>query len=350
MASQWGEYARAGYTTVAAMGVTAPGEEAVRQYQEASRLERSPVRTLAYGLPHQMSATDTPDAPTTQAGVIGIKFWVDGSPFAGGAAFEEPYENTELTRERLHLGEDHLAPLNHDVEYLAEQFADYHARGYQIAVHVQGERAVDTALAAAEMALGEEGLAGDHRFRLEHNALISPEQLVRAQEMGMTVSFFVDHVYFYGHALPDLVGDERVARYMPLKSALEAGHRITVHTDNPATPVDPFRAMRTARARSARTGETVIAPDQALSPIEALRAMTIDAAWQLQLEEETGSLAVGKSADLVQLSANPLEVSDDELAGIEVRATWLAGAPTDHRTLNANTFWLGLTALWNSWF
>lgn len=343
LAMQWSRYAKAGYTTVAAMGVTANGQNPMRAVQDVSRMAHIPVRTVIYALPKQLEMDRKPDKSNVQAGVIGVKFWMDGSPFAGGAAFQDPYENSKLVLQGLHLGENHLAQLNYDEESFERAFSKYHQLGYQIAVHTQGERAIDLVLDTAEKVLRRNPRT-DHRYRLEHNALITKKQLVRAHSLGFTPSFFIDHIYYYGHALPDIIGQQRTSRYMPLKTAINSGHRVTLHSDNPATPVDPFRVMRTARQREARSDKSLIGHNERLTPYEALRAMTIDAAWQLQLENETGSFLPGKSADLLLLSGNPLITPDSELHNIEVQETWLRGVPAEKREVNINAVALGWAA------
>ncbi len=326
------DYARAGYTTLGVTGPVGTADEPLgllaRQYRDHS----PPVQLSVYATPDQIAPDRIPDAATTPAGVIGVKFWMDGSPYAGGAALAEPYTDSPLTRERLHLPRGHTGNVNYGEDDFEALFAAYHQRGFQIAIHAQGERAIDRALDVAQRVLQKHPRA-DHRHRLEHNALITKEQLARAHQLGMTPSFFVDHITFYGHRLPDLVGEARTRRYMPLRNALEAGHRISLHTDTPATPIGPFRAFKAAVSRQARTGGAVLAPDQRLTRQEALSAMTIDAAWQLGLEAERGTLEIGKAADLVRLSANPLTANVDALDQITVRATWVAGQRTDTRTL-----------------
>ena len=111
---------------------------------------------------------------------------------------------------------------------------------------------------------------------------------------------------------------------MPIGSALACGHRVSLHADSPMFPPEPFRLMRTAVTRRARGGER-IAQDQAISAEQALRAITIDAAWQLFAEDRVGSLRVGKFADLTVVDRNPLSVDPDELDQISVLETWLDG-------------------------
>jgi len=349
LARQYQKFARAGYTTVGIVGPVGRAADPIGTMQYIANQPDTAIRTLIYALPHQLSQgidgiANSPQKSTVPGGVVGVKFWMDGSPFAGGAAFAEPYEDTALVRDRLHLGPSHMSSLNFTEQEFEAAYQKFHALGYQIAVHVQGERAVEQVLDVTERVLAENPRP-DHRHRLEHNALITKTQLQRALQLGITTSFFVDHIYFYGHALPDLVGAKRTARYMPIKAALTAGHKITVHTDNPSSPIGPLRAMQTLRARKARTSGTVIGPDQSLSPTEALEAMTINAAWQLGIENETGSLKSGKSADLLILSANPLETPDEELQDIIVVGTWIKGQPADTRSLTPTTFKTGFSLM-----
>ena len=322
-------YARAGFTTIAAAGLVGNTPAPVALMKRLAAHTQAPVQVSLYGLPHQLPDRGGPEAATLPAALIGVKFWMDGSPYAGGAAFAEPYETSELTTHRLHLHPGHMGPINYDADTFADLFEQYHTRGYQVAVHVQGERAADRVLDTVEAVLARHPRA-DHRHRLEHNALITKAQLARAASLGMTTSFFVDHVTFYGHRLPELVG-ERTNRYMPVKSALEAGLKVSLHSDNPATPIGPLRTLKAAVTRQPRRGGPKVAAHEAISREAALRAMTIDAAWQLGLEGERGSLEAGKAADLVLMSENPLTADLDRLDGIEVIDTWIAGRRVDTR-------------------
>ena len=100
--------------------------------------------------------------------------------------------------------------------------------------------------------------------------------------------------------------------------------RISLHNDPPVTPEEPLRNISVAVTRTAPSGR-VLAPEERLTVEQAIRAQTIDAAWQLFSDNEIGSLEVGKYADMVVLSADPRTVPPEDIAGLEVRATLLAG-------------------------
>lgn len=345
---QYAAYAKAGYTTVGALGPSGNTQNPVGMMRRLANFGTPPVRMVVYALPGQIADENLQPGTTNTARTFtlrGVKFWMDGSPYAGGAAFAEPYEDTPLTRERLHLHPPHTGKMNYSPQDFEAAFLRFHEQGYHIAIHVQGELAIDRALDAAEKALAAHPWP-DHRHRLEHNALITPAQMKRAQALGLTLSFFVDHIYFYGTRLPELVGT-RTQRYMPLGTAIRAGHRVTFHTDNPATPIGPFRAMRTAITRLPQGSDTPINMENALSREDALKALTTNAAWQLGLEDEVGSLTPGKLADLVILNDNPATIAAENLTDIEVQETWIGGKKVDTRPATLTNAKLVLNVLRN---
>jgi predicted amidohydrolase YtcJ len=154
---------------------------------------------------------------------------------------------------------------------------------------------------------------------------IRPEQLVRAHDLGVTCSLFVDQIHYWGDVIVDgLFGPEHGERWMPCGSAVKTGMRISLHNDPPVTPEEPLRNISVAVTRTAPSGR-VLAPGERLTVEQAIRAQTVDAAWQLFADDVVGSLEVGKYADMVVLSADPRTVPPEKIADLEVRATFLAG-------------------------
>ena len=342
---QFARYAKAGYTTVAAVGLVGNDADPAALVKRRASAKHAPVQMSVYALPTQLSPQNRPENTAGAGAVIGVKFWMDGSPYVGGAATDAPYENTPLTLERLHLSENHEGQLMIDAAEYEAQFTDYHTRGFQIATHVQGEKAVERVLNVAERVLKKHPRP-DHRHRLEHNALITAAQLERAKALGFTTSFFIDHIRYYGGKLPALFGAERTERYMPIGTALKAGHKVTVHGDHPATPIGSLQTLHTMIARTPVKGDNTapIGVGEKLSREDALKAMTINAAWQLGLEGLRGSITVGKQADFAILSANPLTVPVDDIPHIVVLGTWIKGQPVDTRTVTSTNAAL----LWNT--
>jgi predicted amidohydrolase YtcJ len=100
--------------------------------------------------------------------------------------------------------------------------------------------------------------------------------------------------------------------------------RISLHNDPPVTPEEPLRNISVAVTRVAPSGR-VIGPEERITVEQAIRAQTIDAAWQLFSDDIIGSLEIGKYADMVVLSADPRAVPPEQIADLEIKATYLAG-------------------------
>ena len=254
---------------------------------------------------------------------IGIKIWVDGSPWIGNVDLSFPYLDTDATRS-IGVVPGSCGHANYTREQLTEIVGAYFPLGWQMACHVQGDAGVDTILDVYAQAL-QDNPRDDHRLRLEHVGAISNAQLQRAHDLGITCSLFVDQIHYWGDILVDgLFGPEHGSRWMPAGSAVATGMRISLHNDPPVTPEEPLRNISVAATRVAPSGR-VLAPEERLTVEQAIRAQTLDAAWQLFADDVIGSLEVGKYADLVVLSADPRAVPPETIADLEVRATYLAG-------------------------
>ncbi|MBO6825588.1 MAG: amidohydrolase [Sneathiella sp.] len=339
---QYKKYAKAGYTTIGVTGAVGRLTDPVASLRKISREDISPLRTFVYLLPNQVEAH--PLGGDDRFKVLGLKLWLDGSPFTGGAAFEDGYHDSELTKHRLGIPHTHRGDLNYTLNDLRKIIPSYHAKGYQIALHVQGERAIEEALTIFEEVQKTAPTPG-LRHRLEHNALITADQLDRAKALNMSTGFFVDHVYFYGDALPHLIGPERTARYMPVKTALEKNIAVSLHGDHPATPVNAIRVMKTATQRLSKSGKTLTAADQAITAEQALFAMTIGGAMQLGQQEKIGSIKKGKLADFTLFNKSPLLSLKNKSDDLLVVKTWKAGQETDVHALTWEHIKLGLSAL-----
>ena len=282
------------------------------------------VRLRTYEVSNaQMSTAATPGQGDDMLRQVGIKIWVDGSPWVGNIALSFPYLDTAATR-AIGVTPGSCGCANYTAEQLTEIVSAYFPLGWQMACHVQGDAGVDTILDVYEEAL-RRNPRDDHRLRLEHVGAIRPDQLQRAADLGVTCSIFVDQIHYWGDIIVDgLFGEERGSRWMPAGSAVATGMRISLHNDPPVTPEEPLRNISVAVTRTAPSGR-VLAPEERLTVEQAIRAQTIDAAWQLFADDVIGSLEVGKYADLVVLSADPRTVPPERIADLDVRATFLAG-------------------------
>lgn len=256
--------------------------------------------------------------------ILGIKLWYDGSPYTGSMYLEEPYLESKLMQKSLKI------PLNHKGKALISpndfyhKVKRFHELGWQIAVHTQGDKSSEEVIGAFKKALAESPKR-DHRHRLEHCVLFSKSQLDTAKELNMTLSFHINHLYYYGKALrEDILGKERAELILPVKSAKNAGLYFSLHADLPMYPIEPFSLIQTAVTRTNKEDE-LLGQNEAISVMDALKSLTIYSAWQLHMEDKIGSIEEGKYADLVILDKNPLKVSPNNLQNISVVKTFVNG-------------------------
>jgi predicted amidohydrolase YtcJ len=246
--------------------------------------------------------------------LLGFKFWSDGSNQG----------NTGYQRER-YLNVDSKGVLSFPPEVLAAGVKRAHDAGWQVAVHANGDAAIDVTIAAYEQALKANPRA-DHRHRIEHCSIAWDEHYAKMAELGLTPSFLIGHVHYWGRAFRDrIIGPERAARLGAGQSALKHGVRFSLHSDYDVTEIGPLRCIENAVTRIMRDGGEVLAPEQRIPVDQALRAMTIDAAYQARMDHAVGSLEVGKYADLVVLEQDPHKVDPARLSQIKVRETWVEG-------------------------
>jgi predicted amidohydrolase YtcJ len=233
-----------------------------------------------------------------------------------------------LCCEKLGIQPGSRGHANFDASDVTELLCNLYNQGWQVMTHAQGDRGSREIIDLYEKVLTASNRR-DHRWRLEHCALIGDDDLARAARLGVTVSFHVNHVYYYGPELRDaILGPDRAEGVMPLTSALLHGHRISQHADSPMYPADPLKLMQTAITRRTRTEETLGA-ERAITAEQALRAVTIDAAWQLFADDRIGSIERGKYADFTILERDPLTVPPEYLGDVAVLGTWSGGVPTE---------------------
>lgn len=244
----------------------------------------------------------------------GIKAWADGSNQGGTGYQRAPY-----------LGTTNRGALNYTPSEIEAVIRQAHDAGWQVGVHANGDAAIDTVLDAFERATGTQG-GRELRHRIEHCSILDKGQIARMAKLGLSPSFLIGHVHYWGRAFRDrLLGPERADRLDPCRSALAGGLKISLHSDYNVTPIDPLRCIENAVVRDMREGGGILNANERITPLQAIRAMTIDAAWQCHLDHQCGSLEVGKAADLVVLERDPTKVEPQTISKIGIHSTWLDG-------------------------
>lgn len=263
----------------------------------------------------------------------GVKLVADGSPHCGTAAVREPFLNNNLTQTLGFPPPPCCGKLNYSTQDLLKTVKFYHQRGTQIAIHAHGERAIDQVIDVYEQVLKEFEEPKDMRHRVEHLGLCTVDDIARAAKLNLALSFFVCHLYFYAKSYTEhIFGAERTNRWTPLSEATKHGIRWSIHQDQPTFPGPPapFANLKTAVTRTHRNDkDTVYGPEYCVSIHEAMKAVTIDAAWQIRKDDILGSLMKNKKADLLILSKNPYEVDPFELEQIKVLDTFIDGRPNE---------------------
>ena len=245
------------------------------------------------------------------------KLIADGSNQGRTGYQREPY-----------LGSAERGAANYTADQLQEAIRYAHDRGWQVMVHANGDAAIDVTLEAYEKALaGAE--PKDLRHRIEHCSIAYDGHFHRMAAAGISPSFLMNHVYYWGKALRDnILGPERANRLDAVASALRHGLRPSFHSDYSVSPINPLRSVQTAVTRSMHDGGEVLNADERISAEAALRAVTIDAAWQTHTDNVLGSLEPGKHADFAILSSDPRRADSSAIGEITVQQTRLGGAVT----------------------
>lgn len=208
-------------------------------------------------------------------------------------------------------------------EALIRKVGEYHAAGWQVAVHGNGDASIDDILDAFEQAQRAHPRP-DARPVLIHAQTMRPDQLDRARTLGVIPSFFSLHTFYWGDRHRDVfLGPERAAAISPAATAQKKGVRFTLHCDAPVVPLEPLRLVWAAVHRRTSSG-LELGPQERISAMAALRAVTINAAFQHFEEERKGSIEPGKLADLVVLDRSPLE-DPDQIDRISVLETIVGG-------------------------
>ena len=242
----------------------------------------------------------------------GFKIFLDGSPQGRTAWMREPYAGESDYRGYPTLTDQ-------QVDERVQMAGEKHM---QLLAHCNGDRAAQQYLDALERA-AEEGKCPPRPVMI-HAQLLGRDQLEQVKKLGVIPSFFVAHVYHWGEVHVKNFGLEQAEHISPAGRALALGIPFTFHQDAPVIKPDMLETVWCAANRLTRAGR-LLGGDERIPVLEALRAVTVNAAWQYFEEEHKGSLRPGKRADLVILSADPLAVPADRVRDIQVLETIKAG-------------------------
>lgn len=313
-------YASYGVTTVQDGATSGEGLATIRKAGDDGRLY---LDVVTYPMPMGLNGKDelTPvmennnDIVGTYKNHVkigGYKILLDGTPQGKSAWMSEPYEGEET-----YCG---YPWLEHEVvhQYVRRAIDD----NQQLLTHCNGDAASQELLDVYEEELAKSDNPNKDNLRpvMIHCQTVRDDQLDRMVPLKMIPSIFVAHTYYWGDVHLKNFGPKRGPRVSPSKSALDRGLVYNFHTDTPVRLPKMLHTVWAAANRITKSG-VEIGPEQRISVYDALKGITINAAYAYFEEDSKGSLKEGKRADLVILDQNPLKVDKMALKDIDVLET-----------------------------
>ena len=216
---------------------------------------------------------------------------------------------------------------NQSPQQLAAAIAHFHAQGLQMHIHTNGDEATEVALDALEAALAQHPRL-DHRHTLQHVQMADEALLRRMARLGVCANLFANHLYYWGDAhFTQTLGPDRANRMNACGTALRLGVPLAIHSDAPITPLAPMFTAWCAVNRRTSSGK-LLGERERITVDEALRAITLGAAYTLRLDHRIGSIEVGKQADFCVLDDDPTAIAPEVLKDARIAGTVIGGRPT----------------------
>jgi predicted amidohydrolase YtcJ len=248
----------------------------------------------------------------------GVKFLLDGVPVQRTAALIEPYSDMPGFHGELQI----------DEKVLEDAVTLLDAEGFQVHMHTIGDRAVRAAVNAVAAARERNG-PKDRRHLISHDNLISQSDLPKLGELGIIAVFqpLWACLEDYMKLVAVRVGPERMVHMYPVGSVMRAGGTVAYGSDWPVATANPFEGIEVALTRRAPglTDGELLAPEERITLPEAIRNYTLNSAHALRKDDVSGSLAVGKSADLIVVDRDLFKIPENEIGKASVLLTLFGG-------------------------
>lgn len=301
-----------GYTTAQEGRAMVTGLEAMKRVADSGKLA---IDLVAYPDVLEVDDVNPSRSYTNHYRVGGVKLTIDGSPQGKTAWLTEPYYVPPEGQPKDYRGYAAI-----DEKTTNEAVEKAYANGWQILCHANGDAASDRFIEAIRLAKKKYPDV-DNRPVLIHGQVLREDQVEQLKELGIFPSLFPMHTYYWGDWHRDSVlGPERAENISPTGWVLERGMMFGSHHDAPVALPDSMRVLSATVTRKTRTGG-VLGPEHRVPVATALKALTIWPAWQHFEEDTKGTIEVGKLADFVILSDNPLTVPEDQIAVLKVLET-----------------------------
>ena len=247
--------------------------------------------------------------------VGGMKITLDGSPQGRTAWRTKAYLIPPDGQKEGYKG----YPAIPDDKELQDLYELAFRNNWQVLTHVNGDAAIDQMIRTMAKAAKKYGNE-DRRSVLIHGQFMRKDQIDDLKKLNIIPSMYTMHTFYWGDWYKKIIGEKEAQRICPAKTLIDKGFTLTVHTDAPVALPNQMTIVDASVNRTSRSG-TIMGPDERITPYQAMQAITINSAYQSFEEKKKGSLKVGKLADLVVLSDNPLKVESKKIKYIEVLET-----------------------------
>jgi len=319
---------RNGLTGVHDMGTSREDLALMRQFADQGRL---PLRIDTYadgdnGALADLCAHGAYAHPGGRLKMGGVKLYMDGALGSRGAALLADYSDDHGNRGLL---------VTEPVAY-AHAVAKAKSCGLQVATHAIGDRGNRIVLDTYQQILGADATR-DHRWRIEHAQVLSPEDLPRFAPLGVIASMQPTHATSDMPWAQDRLGPQRILGAYAWQQLLHSGARLALGSDFPVESPDPRLGLYAAVTRQDRAGQPPGGwlPEQKLTLAEAVRGFTADAAYAGFDEQRVGQLKPDLRADFVVLAQDPFAVAESALDDLQVESTWVDGQAVYERKQEA---------------
>jgi len=251
-------------------------------------------------------------------GPPGVKIGLDGAVESGTSPMVDGYPDASIA-----------AVLVIEPATLSDYVAQLDSHGFQVKIHAIGDLTVRAAIDALEPVILASG-GNVNRHHIDHNSHVKPADMTRAAELGIPLTIWAvlnAPVAYNIDIVRPMLSEAQWARAYPNREMLDAGVHLANHTDAPQANMWPWFGMEASVTRGypGKPDVSPMGPDQALTLEETIRIHTLNGAWTLRLDDVTGSIEVGKSADMIVLNHNLFEIPESDIHRTEVETTIFRG-------------------------
>lgn len=303
-----------GYTTASEGRMMGPQHASMRDAANRGLIDID-VNGWADYLARADLDTDLSPGYSNHYRLAGLKITLDGSPQGRTAWRTVAYLIPPDGQKAGYKG----YPAIEDTAHVQALLDEAYTKHWPVKVHANGDAAIDQLFAALRPVVSKHGVKRGQTI-LIHGQFIRPDQVQDLKSLGIFPSMFPMHTFYWGDWYKKIVGPDKAAQISPMRSILNTGLHATSHTDAPVALPNAMQVVWATVNRTSRSG-AIIGTDERVTPLEAMKMITIWGAEQFGEQDTKGSLVPGKLADMVMLSDNPLTIEPTKINTIVVLET-----------------------------